>query len=261
MIRLAIGIPTYNDPKSKFMFSAMQALSWLHTARIVGPDGEPIKIETEIIMVSGSALTESRTRILGEALAAKATHLLWLDADHVFPIDTFVRLLAHNLEIVGVNYPRRNYPTAPVAAKTITDDSREDYRNLVYTTQEKAEAGELEEVDHTGFGVLLMNMSVVDKLQAKADADGKTSFLPLFEFGSHPDGGGLIGEDAFFFAKCRDAGCKVYIDHALSWEVGHIHEQVLTNAHAVVQRDKWADKCRGMATRFLDKADAIEGAG
>lgn len=260
MIKLGIGIPVYNDPKSKFMFSAMQALSFLHTATIVGDDGEPLPVETEIIMVSGSALTEGRTRILGEALAAGCTHLLWLDADHVFPVDTFVRLLSHNLEIVGANYPRRNIPTAPVAAKSVTDDENEDWRNLVYTSEEKALAGEIEEVDHTGFGVLLMNMNVVDKLQAHADATGKTSFLPLFEFGSHPNGGGLIGEDAFFFAKCRDAGCKVFIDHRLSWEVGHIHEQILTNAHAEKQREAWAERCRTAGKRLVERAEQLEAA-
>lgn len=258
MIRLALGIPTYGDPKSKFMFSAMVALNYLHNCNIVGPDGEPIKVEAEIIMVSGSALTESRTRILGEALVWGATHLLWLDADHVFPQDTFARLLSHNLEIVGCNYARRNIPTAPVAAKHINED--DDNRNLVYTTLEKAQAGEIEEVDHTGFGVLLMNMSVVDRLQAKADADGKESFLPLFEFTSRPNGGGLIGEDAFFFAKCREAGCKVFIDHELSWDIGHIHEHIITNAHAVAQRERWNEKTGAIARKFADKAEELESA-
>lgn len=256
MIRLAIGIPVYNDPKSKFMFAAMQALNYLHNCNMVGPDGEPVEVECEIIMVSGSALTESRTRILGESLVWGATHLLWLDADHVFPADTFARLLAHNLEIVGTNYARRNNPTAPVAAKHI--DAEDDNRNLVYTTPEKVEAKLLEEVDHTGFGVLLMAMSVVDKLQAQADADGEKSFLPLFEFRSHPDGGGLIGEDAFFFEKCRNAGCKVFIDHALSWDVGHIHEQILTNAHANAQQERWAEKTGRIARKFAEKAEELE---
>lgn len=253
MIRLAIGIPTYNDPKSKFMFSAMQALNHLHTAKIVDAEGNPVPIEVEIIMVSGSALTESRTRILGEALAWGATHLLWLDADHVFPPNAFLRLLSHNLDVVGCNYPRRNTPTAPTAAKTITDDPQQDIRNLVYTTAEKAQAGELEEVDHIGFGLCLMNMAVVDMLQARADELGQASFLPLFEFSSRPNGGGLIGEDAFFFAKVRDAGGKVWVDHALSWETGHIHELILTNAHAVVQKEAWEDRTRKEAQRYLPK--------
>jgi hypothetical protein len=253
MIRLAIGIPTYGDPKSKFMYSTLVALNHLHSAKIVDAEGNDVPIEVEIIMVSGSALTESRTRILGEALSWGATHLLWLDADHVFPPDAFLRLLSHNKDVVGCNYARRNIPTAPVAAKTVTDDPTQDNRNLVYTTLEKAQAGELEEVDHTGFGVCLMNMAVVDMLQAKADADGEASFLPLFKFSERPNGGGLIGEDAFFFEKVRNAGGKVYIDHALSWEVGHIHEHIITNAHAVAQKDRWEENTRKIAARFAPK--------
>jgi hypothetical protein len=253
MIRLAIGIPVYNDPKSKFMFSAMQALNHLYTAKIVDHEGNPVPIEVETIMISGSALTESRTRILGEALSWGATHLLWLDADHVFPPDAFLRLLSHNLDVVGCNYPRRNSPTAPTAAKTITEEEGQDNRNLVYTTAEKAEQRELEEVDHIGFGLCLMNMQVVDMLQVRAEELGQVSFLPLFEFSSRPNGGGLIGEDAFFFAKVRDAGGKVYVDHALSWEVGHIHEQILTNAHAVAQKDRWDEHWAKTAKRFEPK--------
>lgn len=253
MIRLAIGIPTYNDPKSKFMYSAMVALNHLHTAKIVDHEGNPVPIEVEIIMVSGSALTESRTRILGEALSWGATHLLWLDADHVFPPDAFLRLLAHNLDVVGANYPRRSSPTSPTAAKAVTDDPAQDNRNLVYTTQEKALAGEVEEVDHLGFGLCLMNMNVVDMLQRRSDELGHASFLPLFEFSSRPNGGGLIGEDVFFFGKVRDAGGKVYVDHALSWEVGHVHELILTNAHAEAQKERWQAFCEQQNKKFLPK--------
>lgn len=257
MIKLAICIPCYGDTKAKFTLCLASALVFAKDCKIVGPDGEPVEIEIETFMVSCSMLTESRHRLVAEALAWGATHMLWLDADHVFPNDVIPRLLAHNLDVVGANYPRRIIPTAPTAAKHIDDEH--DNRNLVYTTAEKAHAGEVEEVDHLGFGVCLMNMAVFDAMQVKADeTDG--NFLPLFQFVPREDKIGMIGEDVFFFQKVRDAGCKVYCDHALSWEVGHIHEQILTNAHAVRQREKWDEFCQTKADKFSKKAAELEAA-
>lgn len=255
MIRLAIAIPCYGDTKAKFTLSLANALIHLHQCNITDPDGNRLEIETEVFMVSCSMLTESRHRLIAEAVVWKATHLLWLDADHVFPADTIPRLLARNLDVVGANYPRRSSPTAPTAARVVTDDTDEDVKNLVYTTQEKAHDGVVEEVDHIGFGVCLMNMGVIDLLQVEADkTDG--NFMPLFKFEETPGKVGMIGEDVYFFRKIRAAGARVYVDHALSWEVGHIHEQILTNAHANLQREKWVVHNDKVAAKFAPKEEA-----
>lgn len=249
MIRLAICIPVYAHTHAKFTLSLGSALSAFYEAKLVDADGNDIPRVAEIFMVSSSLLTESRTRLFAEAYMWNATHLLWLDADHCFPRDTILRLFSHGVDIVGANYPRRHTPTAPTACKITVDDNGDDYKNLVYTTKEKAEAGELEEVAHLGFGVCLMNMRVVDMLQAEADkADG--NFMPLFDMVTKPGKKGVIGEDVFFFGKCREAGAKVYCDHGLSWEVGHLFETILTNAHALTQRDEWDKFNRDKAERF-----------
>jgi hypothetical protein len=238
MIKLAICIPCYGDTKAKFTLSLSNAIIHFLDSNISDSDGNVIDKEVEMFMVSCSMLTESRHRLVAEALTWGATHMLWLDADHVFPKDTIPRLLMHNKDVVGANYARRNAPTAPTAVKTVTSDEGQDNRNLLYTTLEKAEAGELEECDHLGFGVCMVNMRVFDKLQIEADK-GDGNILPLFEFKVHADKIGLVGEDVFFFNKVRQAGGEVYCDHGLSWEVGHIHEQILTNAHADRQKDAW----------------------
>lgn len=257
-MKIALCIPCYGDPKGKFMQSVLDMVVFTKDARLNGPDGEPLDVDIATFIVSSSILTESRHRLVAEAVLWGADYMLWLDADHVFPKDALCRLWARNVPVVGVNYARRVTPTAPTAAKIITNDASEDYKNLVYTTQEKAEANELEEVCHLGFGVCLINMRVFDALQVKAEADGKNSFLPLFEFTASPDGMGMIGEDVFFFRKIRGAGIKVYCDHGLSWEVGHIAEQIMTNAHAVTQRDAWIKKQQANADRFKEKAEELE---
>lgn len=244
MIRLAICTPCYGDPKSKFMFSLVKAMTSFMNCELRDPDGKSVEREIEFFVVSCSILTESRHRLVAEALQWQATHILWLDADHMFPSDTIQRLLSHGKDVVGCNYARRVHPTAPTAAKTIDGE-----RELVYTDFASAAKGRLEEVDHIGFGVCMMRTGVFDAMQSEAEKHGKKSMLPLFEFQPKLDGTGFIGEDAYFFAKVRVAGAKVYVDHGLSWEVGHVHEQVLTNA------DAWGQKKDFLKRNEKQKAD------
>jgi hypothetical protein len=238
-------------------------------AEVRDPAGEPVALELETFMVSCSMLTESRHRLVAEALAWEADHMLWLDADHVFPPDALLRLLAHNLPAVGCNYPRRFAPTAPTAAvEAAGAEDAEDVRHLVYTTREKAEAGEIEPVAHLGFGLLLLDMRVFDSLQLhaeqKAARDGlaadpaAANFLPLFKFEPTANKVGMIGEDVFFFRKLAAAGIRPFVDHRLSWEVGHLFEIVLTNGHALAQRKQWATHQRTRAAKFARKAEEIE---
>lgn len=258
MIKLAICIPVYGDTKSKFTLSLSQALIHFMECNLVDADGNDIPREVDIFMVSCSMLTEGRHRLVGEALAWGATHLLWLDADHVFPADVIPRLLSHNLDVVGANYARRANPTAPTACRILPSDDGEDLKNLVYSTRELADAGAIEEVSHLGFGVCLMNMTVLDRLQVHADERGDGNFMPLFEMKATQGKHGMIGEDVFFFAKCREAGARIFVDHALSWEVGHIGEQILTNAHANVQREKWALQHEKTAAKYRAKIEEAE---
>jgi hypothetical protein len=122
-------------------------------------------IEVDVFMVACSMLTQSRHKLVAEAVFWGADYMLWLDADHVFPPDTLARLWARNLPIVGCNYARRCTPTAPTASAKGEDD----LKSLVYTTPEKVAADLVEEVDHIGFGVCLIDMRIFDVLQAKAE--------------------------------------------------------------------------------------------
>jgi len=252
-MKLAICIPSYGDPKGKFVQSLVAMVTHTLTVQLQDADGAAIPIHLETFIVSGSMLTESRHRLLAEAIAWDADYMLCLDADHVFPHDTFCRLWAHGLPVVGANYPRRSIPTAPTAAYYDGDEVK-----TLYTTQEDAERGLVEPCAHLGFGVVLFNMRVFDALQDHAEKTGDGNFLPLFKFEPTPDKVGMIGEDVFFFRKLKEAGIQPFVDHRLSWEVGHISEMILTNAHAHVQRDKWAEVRKARGDKFSEAAKRIE---
>ena len=101
-------------------------------------------------------------------------------------------------------------------------------------------------------------MRVFDALQAQAEAAGDASFLPLFKFEPTENKVGMIGEDVFFFRKLAECGIRPFVDHRLSWEVGHLFEIVLTNGHALAQKDDWADHLKHRARKFEAKAEEIE---
>ncbi len=257
-LKIAICTPCYGNPELMFSKSLQGAIKHFYEADLTTTDGEKYEKEIEWFVVSNSMLTEGRHMLVAEALNWGADYLLWADADHVFPPDTICRLWARNVSIVGCNYSRRGTPTAPTAAKIVTDDLGEDHKNLCYTTMEKWHDNVLEEVDHMGLGLCLMRMDCFDALQVQAEKEGKDTFMPLFMFTPTEGFKGMIGEDVYFFKKFKDAGVPVYLDHGVSWEVGHIHKIVLTNHHAVRQEQDWIDHGKERAKRYEPKIQSLE---
>jgi hypothetical protein len=233
-LKIAICTPCHRTTEAKFTQCLAEMIAHTMSAKIEW-DGELVTPQIETIIVSCSILTESRNRLVAEAIHAEADYMLWSDADHVFPRDALLRLLSHNMPVVGCNYARRFSPTAPTAS-ILDDDGK---KRLVWTTKEKAEQGDMEKVAHLGLGFCLMDMRVYGLLEQQAEKEGKEHFWPLFRMDPTEDGIGVIGEDVYFFQRIRDAGVPIYLDHNLSWDVGHLHEQILTNAHAEAQQDKW----------------------
>lgn len=157
--------------------------------------------------VSRGLLPMSRNIAAKEALDWPADLVLWADADMAFPRDALIRLLRHDVEIVGVNYPRRDsgLPSASVE-----------------TTEAAAKAGELEQVESLGLGLCLIRGSTLRRLRDEARKEG----LPLFHFELKESG--YRGEDLFFFDRCRRIGIPIHLDHALSWDVAHAADRLLT---------------------------------
>ena len=259
-MKIALCIPAYGMVHAKWMQCVTDMIVYTLTHANLQRDGKVAEIEFSTFIVSSSNLCESRHRLAAEATMWEADYLLWLDADHVFPKDAFCRLWAQDKDIVGANYSRRCFPTAPTAAKLITADRKKDHNNLVYTTKEKADAGECEEVSHLGFGFVLMKADIFNRLQAHAESQGKQTMMPLFMFGLREDGMSPIGEDVFFFQKCREAGVTIWCDHAVSETVGHVHEFILFNAHAVQQEAEWLEMTKELPARLNEKAEAAEAA-
>ncbi|HSE58226.1 MAG TPA: hypothetical protein VLA99_05950 [Nitrospiraceae bacterium] len=244
-MKIALCIPCYGDTKAKFTQCLVAMVAHTLEAK-VELDGKEAQIEFETFIVSSSLLLESRNRLVAEAINWEADYMLWMDADHVFPREALLMLLSRSRLVVGCNYARRFSPTSPTASKLGTDNEMD----LVWTTREKAEAGELEEVAHVGLGLCLVDMRVYAILERWATEQGKEHFWPLFEMPVKPNGIGCVGEDVSYFKTLREAGVKIFLDHELSWDVGHISEQILTNAHTIVQKPKYEEWTKRKMDKF-----------
>jgi hypothetical protein len=234
-LKIALCIPCHRQTEAKFTQCLVSMVAHTLGARIEMGD-EPVEIEFESFIVSCSLLPESRNRLVVEALHWDADYMLWLDADHIFPRDALLRLLSRSKLVVGCNYARRFSPTSPTAS-ILTGDTP----GLVWTTEEKAKAEEVEEVSHLGLGLCLVDMRAYVILDEKAKEDGKDHFWPLFTIPAKEDGIGCIGEDVSYFRALREAGIGIYLDHSVSWQVGHLSDAILTNAHCVIQKDAWLE--------------------
>lgn len=230
-MKVAICIPRYGDVKGAFAICLARLV-----AHSLGKSPEPLEIE--IFSLSSSDLPQSRTELLKDAIGWQARYLLWLDADQTFPPDALLRLLAHRLDLVGCNYARRSEPTGPVAARL---DDQGEWQH-VWTTKALAEAGAVEPVAHVGLGLCLMDMNLLHRVKAHVEKGVGWAHWAPFDRKPLPGSAGRMGEDASFFQELREAGIVLHLDHALSWQVGHIHERALTNADAEAQKEAWLNR-------------------
>ena len=188
-MKIAVCLPVLGDTKARF------------TVSLAGLSAYSVHVRPELLFqfhpqYGCSHIAKAREDLAERSLAAGADWLLWLDADQTFPMDTLLRLLAHDLPIVGAHYPRKNseglYSTALKGGKTLAPASQG-----------------LEAVDLMPFGVALISAEVFRKLPR-----------PWFVMGDS-------GEDGYFCHQAITHGYQPTVDHALSRQVGHIAETVL----------------------------------
>lgn len=147
-----------------------------------------------------------RNSITETALNQGATHLIMCDTDQVYPKDTIVKLLKHDLDVVGGKVHRRTPPYDPILM-------RGEYPHYKTVPEEEWKDEQLVEVDATGTGCLLFKTHVFRDIEP-----------PWFKFWWDKEDG-AIGEDIHFCGKLREAGFKIFVD--CSVKIGHIKSFVI----------------------------------
>jgi hypothetical protein len=200
-VKLGIAIPSGGMWQADFGMSYGNMLCRICTDDPIAPEWA-----LHLANKGGSMLPVNRTWLVKEMQAREVTHILWLDDDMTFPVDTAHRLLAHGKSVVGCNASRKNPPYAPTAVGLD--------RKHCFTTAEKSG---LEEVLHVGMAVMLTDIRVFRGLPE-----------PWFPMSWSAEMQRYVGEDVFFCHLMRQRGIKVWVDHDLSKEVGHIGPHTYT---------------------------------
>lgn len=220
-MKIAICTPYHGDVTAEYAYSLAKLIARTAQTRIEF-NGEVLFPTFEVFMRTSSLLPQLRNMLVQDAMDWGANYLLWIDSDHKFADNALLRLLSLNLPVVGTNYPRRLPPHLPTAAGL-------DGQHL-FTSEEAANADEVVPVASMGLGFCLIDMTVFDRLEQHAKADGRAGFWPLFAVEMTGDGTTVVGEDVYFFRQLRDAGILIHVDQSLSWTIGHVHTRVLTFA-------------------------------
>lgn len=191
-MRLAIGGPTRDTVPAAFAVDLAQLYSY---TREHGP--WPV---VTVGFLTATYIHMGREYFLESCLRQGATHVLWLDTDMTVPPETALRLVQHDHagELVAGNYVTRDGSGRFTA--------RRDGHPVPTTPGSTG----LEEVDGVGFGVVLMRTDLLAGIPR-----------PWFRHGLNATDGD-IGEDLMMCRALRAAGHRIYIDHELSKEIGHI---------------------------------------
>ena len=202
-LKIAILLPVHGMTRAGFTLSLARMIAFTCRAQVDSPVGK-LEPHIETFMVSTSNIGHSRRMLARQALEWGADYVLWADSDHEFPRDALLRLLAHGKPVVGVNYRRRDPATEiPTAARLLPGGGTE-------PVPPKVEG--LEQVAHLGLGLCAMEARVLASVPE-----------PRFRESVSPEGL-LRGEDVDFFDALAELGVPVFLDHALSLEVGHFAE-------------------------------------
>lgn len=140
------------------------------------------------------------------AMAEGFTHVLFLDADMVWPTDVLTRMLAHHDKgIVGGLYVMRHPPFAPVALR---DGTVADAAGVVQYQHagEALTATELIPCDVLGMGCTLVPVSVFAQIGPR----------PWFTYANNAEGWPVVTEDVPFCQKARASGVAVWMDPTVS---------------------------------------------
>lgn len=216
-VSICVATPVYDKPEHAYVRSYRRLVKPTDEGK-GGLYGLVWEAET-----NGVIIEDARNALAAEALAGDSTHLLFIDADMVFPPDALQRLLVHDVPIVGALYFNRRPPFQPIVMRANHRDWHADESLLGHVYDYPKD--QLVEVDATGCGFMLVQRAV---LQAIAKDD------PLHPpwFTRYPG----LSEDFSFCVRAIEKGFPVFVDTSL--KLGHVGKLVVDEAFA--QRNRFA---------------------
>lgn len=167
-------------------------------------------------------IDDLRNKALDQAVRDGFSHVLFLDADMIFPDDLFARILKYcDREIVVSGfYTQRHPPFGPIAMQQ--GKLHESGRFTVYlhdNDYDEVDADGLREEEVIGMGCALIPTAIVRALGPR----------PWFAYNTDEDGWANVSEDVPFCEKVRAAGYRIFLDPSI--ECGHLMNDFATKTH------------------------------
>lgn len=160
-------------------------------------------------------VSDLRNEAVRIAKAQACSHILFLDADMIWPADVLSQMLAHHDRgIVSGLYFLKTWPHWPVALKRPrvngqTLDVDYDYDKTVYLSKTLAPQALV------GMGCTLVPMAVIDAMAE-----------PWFDYMQDGRGRWTITEDVTFCQKAAALGCPIFVDPTV--KCGHVGQQAIS---------------------------------
>jgi hypothetical protein len=153
-----------------------------------------------------SLLSVARQEMLDECMSEKFSHMLMLDDDMVFPPDLAHQLYGKGKRCIGVNSLRKNPDELHYTARGLDGE----------WVASKGRRG-LQQVETVGMALFLLDLDAMRNIPK-----------PHFEVRWNDEKQVYTGEDMYFCRKLTGAGEKIFIDHDLSNQCGHVGSLVYT---------------------------------
>ena len=162
-----------------------------------------------VLNTKGSILSKSRFLQVEEAKDLDVDYLLFIDSDQTFHRKMLHQLVLRDLDVVGANVATKQLPAQPTARNKGPkyDQDKTDW-SLVYTDPESTG---VERVDRLGCGILMLSRKAYSALEPQ---DWNTYWRADVE--------AFQGEDWTMMDALEAKGFKVYVDHDVSKDVGHV---------------------------------------
>lgn len=199
-LRVLIGIPSGGVWHAQFGVDLVSMVARFNMQKIPGYRTQELRVAN----VKSSILPKNRLDICKMAEQSHAHYVLMLDTDHTFPSDLLHRMIARGKGILAANCVTKTLPANPTA-KTFNGTPE---GATVYT--DPTSTG-VQEVWRVGTGVMLIRGDVLKKVPHSGWA---MKYIPEHDT--------FQGEDWSWCEAAQAVGEKIWIDHDISKQIGHV---------------------------------------
>lgn len=197
---ILIATPCTETVSAYYNTSLVEALQYL---QMRSGELEDIKYSYQAFFTSSSSL-ETKSNIVKYAKKIEATHIIWVNSNMLFPMETFFQLISHNKDFVAVNYSTNRAPFKFTAL------SKKDDKNFDIVSTIEETTG-LQKVSAVKMGLCITSISCFDDNEK-----------PWFNFTYNETEDDYLIDDDYTFCLSIEDKVDIHVDHDLSKSVRHI---------------------------------------